>query len=295
MKTALGLLGLLSMGALLLASTTGCEVACSEDEEKKGTVCVAKSLTRFSGTPATEEAAWSTGGEVNIESVFGHVLVKTGAADTVKVTFEPFSYRAYDGEVDAQRDMTDSLKWEVVPNGAGVNVRTWREGTHGSSLGAQMTVELPSNFDGKVIVHNHGEGNVATHNEFDAKVDFVGAAKELDVRVESDLGECRVTGAASVTKSEVHCGDYAELTGVSDFVNVSTKDSNVLDDAIRVSLASISAAGGGTITSADGTIVLTLPSGGVYSYRAQSAADGMVNVTAPPTARSTQLPTPPRP
>lgn len=283
MKTVLGWLGLVTVGTFLIAGASGCEVACAEDEEKKGTTCVAKSLTRFKGTDFNQEAAWQSGGTVHVEGVFGNINVVSGAAaDAVKVTFKPFSYRGHDQEADAVRDMEEALKTEVVSDGAGgVVVRAFREGTHGSSLGAQMVVELPSGFDGRLEVNNKGDGNVSTAGDFDVDVDSVGGATSLDVRAGSDLSECVVAAAPSVTASEVHCGDRVELYNVADTVNVSTTDSNVLGDAIIVSIASISANGGGTITSADGTISLTLPSGGAYSVQAQSAADGLVNVTAP--------------
>jgi len=114
-------------------------------------------------------------------------------------------------------------------------------------------------------------------------VNSVGQGIALDVRTGSDLGECKIQAAASVTNSEVHCGDLVELWDVSDRVNVSTKDSNVIDDAISVRLAGVSAGSpGGTITSQDGTINLWLPFGQLFSVQAQSAADGLVNVNGTP-------------
>ena len=284
MKTALGWLGLVTMGTLLIAGTTGCEVACTENEEKQGTTCVAKSLTRYTGQEFTQEAAWQSGGKVDVSGIFGNVRVVAGdATDKVVVTFLPFSYRAHDQEEDAVRDMNEALKTEVVSDGQnGVIVRAFREGTHGSSLGAQMTVYLPAGFDAQLVVNNDGDGNVSTAEDFDVEIDSVVGATLLEVSAGSDLSECHVQGAPSVTSSKVHCGDFVELYNVSDFVEVTTDDTNVLDDAIIVSLASISANGGGSITSADGSIHVTLPVTGVYSVQAQSADDGMVNINGQP-------------
>jgi hypothetical protein len=291
MKTALGWLGIVTMGTFFLAGTSGCEVACAEDEEKKGTTCVAKSLTRYSGQDGTDDAVWTSGGDVTVDGVFGHITVNVGThTGKVNVVFKPFSYRAHDdeGEAAAIRDMEEALKSDASENGSGVLVKTWREGTHGSSLGAQIEVTLPSDFNGKLIVNNHGDGNVSTQDEFDVDISGVASAPAIDVRAESDLGECNIQAASSVTSSEVHCGDFVGLFDVSDTVNASTSDSNVLDDAINIRFASITGGSGGTIRSEDGTISLEFPAGAVFSVQAQSAADGMVNVAGQPAECSIQ-------
>jgi hypothetical protein len=279
MKTALSLLGILSVGAFVIAGTAGCEAACTEDEETGGTRCEGKSLTYFTD-PATEinkSAAWSAGGTVAINGEFGKITVKSGAADTVGAHFVPFSYRAYDKKDAAMADLA-LVRGDVVANGDGVDVTGWVDGTHGSNTGAHITVTLPPNFDGALIVKNRGDGSVSSHKEFDVTVDFVGQASLLDVRTNSKLGDCRISGSASVVKSEVHCGSFVRLHGVSDFVNVSTRFGAVIGDAIDVKLASISSAGGGSLQSVDGSIVLSVPSGGVYSVQAVSSAGGTVQV-----------------
>jgi hypothetical protein len=270
MKTVLGLLGLLSVGAFVMAGTAGCQVE-------------AKSMTRFSGPEfnSTDSEAWSSGGTVTIDGIFGKITVKQGAADVVKADFEPFSYDGYDEKERALQDMANSMKVDVLPDGNGVLVKTWNEGKHQSSLGAQVTVELPSNFDGTLIVNNRGRGDVATRGEFDVNVGFVGNATSLDVRTGADIGDCKIQGASSVTKSEVHCGAFVQLHGVSDFVNVTTSFGAVSNDAIDVELASVSAAGGGALSSADGAIKLSMPAGAVYSVQAQTQ-DGAVQVNGAP-------------
>jgi hypothetical protein len=285
MKTALSLLGLLSVGAFVLAGTTGCEVACTDDEETGGTKCESTSLTYFTD-PATEfdkSAAWSAGGTVTIDGEFGEITVSSGDADTVKAHFVPFSYRAYDKKDDAMRDIHEFVQGDVVANGAGADVSTWMaEGTHGSNAGAHIHVLLPPNFDGALVVKNRGGGSVSSHREFDVNISFVGQAKSLDVRTTSKLGDCRIAGAASVTSSEAHCGSLVQLHDVSDFVNVSTKFGTVIGKAIDVKLASVSAAGGGTLRSEDGSIVLSLPAAGTYSVQAQASAGGSVQVGGQP-------------
>lgn len=283
MKTVLGFLGLVTMGTFLLAGTSGCEVACAEDEEKKGTTCVAKSLTKFNGQPGQDSATWTAGGDITVDGVFGNIEVIADSPDnTVSVTFTPFSYRGHDQEADAIRDMEEALKTEAVESGGGVLVRSWREGTHGSSLGAQMVVHIPSSFDAKLIVINRGEGNVSSDLDFDVKLGSVGAAKALDVSTGSDLGACNIYGAPSVTQSDVHCGEHVWLRDVSDSVNVSTKFGAVIDEAIFIDFASISAGSGGTITSEDGDINLVLPAGNVFSIQAQSSEGGVVEVVNNP-------------
>ena len=286
MKTALGWLGHLTMGTFFFAGTSGCQTACTEDEETQGTTCIAKSLTRFGGTDFDQqsETAWTSGKDVTVDGVFGKITVEAGSSDSVEVHFAPFSYRKHDGEAEAIRDIEESLKTSITTDASGAFiVRSSREGTHGTSLGTHMIVKLPAGFDAKLIVNNRGDGDVATQGEFDVVVDSVASATALDVRAGSNLGACTISGAPSVTASEAHCGDLVKLFNVSDFVNVSTSSSNVLNAAIELSIAGIAAgSGGGTIEAQDGDVVVTLPTAGVYSVQAQSAADGTVTVSGQP-------------
>ena len=284
MKTALGWLGLVTMGAFLLTASSGCEVACKDDEEKQGTTCIAKSLKRFTANqPGNDSATWTPGGTITVDGVFGNIVVEATSADnTVNVTSTAFSYRGHDQEADAIRDMEEALKTEAVEDGSGVLVRSWREGTHGSSLGADLFIKIPSSFDGVLKVLNRGNGDVGSKGEFDLEVNSLGSAIALDVSTGSDLGKCNIHGAPSVTQSDVHCGSHVWLRQVTDSVNVSTTFGAVIDEAIYVEWASMSAGSGGTITSEDGDILLILPPGNTFSIQAQSSADGVVDVVNNP-------------
>jgi hypothetical protein len=268
---------------MLLAGTTGCEGACKEDEETQGTTCIAKSLTRWEGSKfnGQSDTAWTSAKNVTVDGVFGKITVVAGTGDKVEVDYSPFSWRAHDGEADAVDDMENSLKTEVTTDASGnFLVRSFREAPYGSSLGTDMVVKLPAGFDARLTVNNRGSGDIGSKGEFDVDIDSVASATALDVRAGSNLGDCTVNGAPSVTSSEVHCGSLVKLFNVSDAVNAST--SSGVGDGIELSLAGISANGGGTIEAENGDIVISLPSTGAYSVQATSSSDGTVTVGTPP-------------
>lgn len=279
MKTiAFRTLGLLSLGLSLLSATTACEVACSEDEESRGGVCVAKSLTRYNGTPVSQSAAWSTGGSLTIDGVYGDITVAKGTADTVDVTFEPFSYRAHDAQDAAVREMNENLVLEIT-DGTNVTVKTGRNGGS-NGLGAKITVLLPAAFDGAVTVTNQGNGPI---NPGDVKLDFVGTAPSVTL-TNKELGNCKLQGSATVTTTNVSCDGEVTVLDVADNVTINATGLNT-DAAVTLRLASVSdTATGGSITSEDGHILLTLPSTGNYSVQATSPKEGTVDFGTPPAA-----------
>ena len=293
MKTALGWLALTTAIALV-PLTSGCEVSdCDEEtgaEQNNDGACVqAESLTRYVGDPIVKSSSYTAGASLSVEGHFGEVKVIGGAAsDEVKVTFELFSYRGHTKEVEAREDIANHLKTDVTTDAAGaVLVKTWKEGESGSSLGANMVIELPTNFSGLLKVINYGNGNVATHREFDIDLDTVGGATSLDVHADSDLSDCFIDAAPSVTDSKVNCGGFVRLLNVSDNVFITTRSGTVIDDAVQLKLASVADGSSGEINTVDGTVAATFPLGGSYSIQAFSPEEGTVSVD-PATGCETQ-------
>lgn len=277
MKTALRSLGLLTFSAFLLAGSTGCEAACTDDPDTGGTTCTGKSLTKFTGDPVNKTAEWTPGTDIKIESNFGEITVIQGASNTVEVTYEPFSYRAHDAEPEARDDIALHFKTEEIGDANGVIVKHFRDGG-GSSLGANMTVKIPPNFDGKLWVTNHGNGDVSNDDGFDADVDFVGNAFALEVRANADIGSCHIQGAPSVKHSVVDCGDFVRLNDVSDHVNIRTRFGANTDDAVNFRIVSVSPdAPDSIIETEDGTVAADFPATGNYSIQAHTT-QGVVSV-----------------
>ena len=282
MKRAFYFLGIVLTSAFALSAATGCEVACAEDEQNQGGTCVAKSLTRFNGTDVSKSATWASGGTVTIDGVYGDITVGKSTTDKVEVTFSPFSRRAHDAKDAAIEEMNTNLVLDIK-DGGNVTVTTSRNGgTNG--LGADIVVNLPETFDGPLVVHNHGSGPI---NPGNVKVNFVGTSSTVTINNDK-LGDCTLSGAATVTSTNVTCDGSVKVINVADNVTIHTTGLET-DNAIELSIASISdTATGGTIDSEDGNIVLTLPSTGNYAVQAQSPTQGTVDFGTAPSGCNVQ-------
>ncbi len=276
---ALGtLLGLV----LLVGPTTACEITCTEGEQKQGGVCVAKSLKRFTGQPVTEQVDWSPGASLTIDGVRGDISLSQGTSDQVVVTFEPFSYRAYDADDAATAEIENNLVFDVQ-GGSSVTITSARNGGT-TGLGTHIRVSLPVGFDGDISVRNRGDGSI---NPGDLQIDAVGLSPSVTLLNEK-VGRCRLKGAATVTRTTVTCKGEIEVLDVSNDVNVTHTFGTELNTAILLRLASVSAgAVGGKIESKDGDIVLVLPSAGDYAVQAvanssSSNTTAVVDFGAPP-------------
>lgn len=266
-RLALGTCGLI---AALIAS--GCEVqSCTTDEGKSG-ICL-KSLTRFEGDAIEPEAlAYTPGTDVTVNGKYGDIRVVEGAAGEVRVKLEPFNYRAHDAEAAARAEIADNLDYSFSETDLGISVETDRhDSTNG--LGADITLYLPPEFDGKLELGNQSDGPV---NPGDIEVEFVAAASSL-IFATGSLGDCTVNGAPSVGYTRAHCDGEIVLTNVSNGGMISTTG---LGGSIRLELAGITdGGGGGTITTEDGDITVKFPSEASFSVSAIAHEEG--TVTAP--------------
>jgi hypothetical protein len=182
----------------LLFSLGGCEVQECDNEETGADGLCLKSLKRWTAPDETVQVSYRAGANMGIDSPNGDVRVVRGTStDTVSVTFEPFVLRAYDTpDEEAEADL-DSLERSIEDDGIGnLTVDVTRPSGSPSSLGADITVELPTSFDG-VLEVNQDNGST--------EVDFVGDATA--VQVWSRNGDCEVaTGNASAVSVQTGNG-----------------------------------------------------------------------------------------
>ena len=213
MKKPFGSLGVLCLGAGLSLLSMGCEaqkcdVETGDGQTQEG-VC-AKSLKRFVGAnPIVREAQWTPGSPITIDSRNGDIEVVRGTSNVVRATFIPVVWLAYDSSNERVNGQFDLLNTEATGDAGGVSgavlVKTSRQSGAASSLGADITVEIPPAFDGAFSVQ---QDNGSTD------VEFVGSAPS--VKVHSDNGSCRVVSSAAATAVDLHCenGDLeANISG----------------------------------------------------------------------------------
>ena len=262
----------LGIGSLLGAS--GCELQSCETEEGQSAVCL-KSLTRFGGAEITPEPLpYSAGMNVTVDGIYGDITVVEGTAGEVSVVFEPFNYRAHDAEDAARDELENNFDHSFEASGNGIVATTGRhDATNG--LGSDVTIYLPPEFDGALVLQNDSNGPI---NPGDVDARFVGAATSVDVSTDS-LGNCSVDGSASLVSTRAHCDGEIVVTGVSDAVEVA---STGLSGAVRVTLSSVADANnaGGTITSEDGDIEVSFPSGADFSVQAAATEDASVSASS---------------
>ena len=230
----------------MLLPVSGCEVQdCDNPETGAEGVCL-KSLKRWEAEPETMSAPYAAGASVTIDSVNGDVRVVRGSDDgSVYATFEAFVLRAYDTPDEEAAANLESIELSAVADGNGdVLVDTSRPSGSPSSLGADITVELPSTFAGTLEVDQ---------NNGSTEVDFVGAAVGLTVT--SDNGGCEIASGAAAN-IDVHC------------------DNGDLD----ASISGVAPQAGSGFSTGNGSITLSLPSDGAYSVQAEALAGGIVDV-----------------
>jgi hypothetical protein len=267
----------------------GCAVSCIEDAT--GSKCTAKSLKRFDGAAQpVQTLERAPGAPVNIDVLYGSVLVQRSISGKVEVQFSPFVYAGYDEQVSANQQLAQNLRTSATAAG-GVTVSVQRAGgTNG--LGANTVVRLPDDFDGTLTVVNHGDGPL---NEFEVKIEHVGRANALNVTNQSLVGDCWIQGGPSVHSTTVQCGEQISVFDVSDDVNI-TDSEEMYDDAapaITLRVAAISPGShGGKITSTSGAISATFPSAGGFILNAKSPVKGSVQEGALP-AKCTRAETSP--
>jgi hypothetical protein len=172
---------------------------------------------------------------------------------------------------DAARDeIENNFDYSFEDDGEGIVATSDRhDSTNG--LGADITLFLPPEFDGALVLRNDSDGPV---NPGEIEAAFVGQASSVDVSTES-LGDCSIDASGSVLFTRAHCDGAIVASGVSDEVDIA---STGLSGDIDVTFAEISAdSPGGNIESEDGDISVDFPNGASFTVQAESSEDGAVS------------------
>ena len=269
MKSILGSVASLVLGAVILSAATGCKVACKDNEQDNGGECTAKSLKRFEGTEtAVSPVSYASGDNVRVETVYGNVYVKQGVTGKVSATFAPFDYEGYDEKDLATRQMNENLHVTNLTGGPEIGLSATRDDVS-NGLGAHITLLIPPEFDGTITVENRGKGPI---NEFNSHVDFVGSATTVNVHGGASLSQCTVTGAASVTNTVVDCGDSVDVRGISDnFTLTARREGQIEDVAMHIELGSVSSTATGGIANSGGLINAWFPANDNFSVHSTVA------------------------
>ncbi len=264
----------------------GCEVKDCKTEEGKDAVC-AESLSVYNGTPETLTADYADGAQVNVRGLFGDVLVTVGAPGVVAAKFSPFNYRSHEEEASARRELTENLDLAVEKDASGnVTISVARRDAT-SGLGSHITLELPPEFNGPLVVENAADGVLNTGA---VDVSFVGDSTTLNV-VNGGLENCNIlrgtdgepVDPTALTNVDVRCGADITVRGVNDDVIVHSTAEFHSD--VFVEIASISAASnGGRISGEDTTIEVVFPASDSFTVAASIGEGASIKALALPAA-----------
>ena len=281
MRTLLSAVSVFSLGvsSLLLG---GCEVTDCKTDEGEDAKC-AESLKQFEAAESVESVPYVDGANLSIKGLYGDIAILRGSAGKVSTTFKPFNYRGHDQEEDARRELDENLDLRVDQDldGTGdVTITTDRhDATNG--LGSHVTVRLPPEFNGVLIVENEGKGVI---NQGLIDVAFVGEATTLNV-TNHGLGRCNVLRGeddepslvSNLNDVNVQCEADIIVRGVNDNVVVRSVSPSFHSDVV-VEITSVSAdAIGGSIIGDNSNVQVTLPVAGDYSVAASAGADAKMS------------------
>jgi hypothetical protein len=279
MRTLLSAVSVFSLGvsSLLLG---GCEVTDCKTDEGNDAKC-AESLKAFEAGESVETVPYVDGANVTIHGLYGDIAILPGTAGKVTTNFKPFNYRGHDQEEDARRELEENLDLRVDHDldGTGdVTITTDRhDATNG--LGSHITVRLPPEFNGILIVENEGNGVI---NQGLIDVDFVGEATTLNVtnhglQLCSVLRDYEPSSVSNLNDVNVQCEADIIVRGVSDNVVVRSASPSFHSDVV-VEITSVSAdAIGGSIIGDNSNVQVTFPVVGDYSVEASAGADASMS------------------
>jgi hypothetical protein len=261
MRTLLSAVSVFSLGisSLLLG---GCEVTDCKTDEGEDAKC-AESLKAFEATESVETVPYVDGANLTIKGLYGDIAILSGTAGKLTTTFKPFNYRGHD--LDGTGDVAITTDRHDATNG----------------LGSHITVRLPPEFNGILIVENEGNGVI---NQGLIDVQSVGEATTLNV-TNHGLGRCNVLRGeddepsivSNLNDVNVRCEADIFVRGVNDNVVVRSVSPSFHSD-VRVDIVGVSPdAIGGSIIGENSNVQVTFPSAGDYSVAASAGADASMS------------------
>lgn len=257
-------LGVVSLGAL------GCgDEACSGAECEK-----APALEFFEGTAVSPDPVpYTSGMDVTVEGIYGGIETQEGPAGEVSVVFVPFNQREKSKEDLALEEMEKNLETSFEVSENLILVSTGREGAT-KGLGVNITVFLPPEFDGALVLRNQSDG---PPDPYWTSIDVLGAgnARSFDVSNEND-GFCFLSSDGSAVSTRARCGPI-HATGVSDHIDLAATgpygDVNVIFRSVAGEEA------GGSVTTEEDDVELHFPDGSNFFVDAEVVGNGLIQLS----------------
>jgi hypothetical protein len=183
-----------------LNSRSACLVAASVLFWSPG--CSIKATKLAEGGRFGDACAWRSEDTLLVRGINGRIVVRGLSDDQIVAEFSPFVLIADDATASEERNELEKLRGTVQVDEASrtITVETEREGEVLSSLGADITVSIPEEFDGPLRIEQEN-GPVAVES----------AARASRFSLISKNGPCSV-GAGFARAIDVKC-EFGDLTG----------------------------------------------------------------------------------
>lgn len=261
----------LAVAGTLAGFSSGCIVSECETADGGEGVCL-ETPHRFDGFATTDAVDYTWGYAVEVDGIYGDIVVVEGVPGEVGVTYAPFAYAARDDEADAVQAALDKPELELTIEGDTIVVRTARADGDLPLVGVDLEITLPPEFDGPLVVRNRGRG---TWNPGDIDIEFVGDAPSVEVTAKA-LSNCDIIGGPNVTYTYAHCGDTVRVRDVHDTVDL--RSTGGFGD-VQLQLASISPfTEDSVVYSEDGDVQVEFPDADSFSFMAQAGSRGFVDL-----------------
>ena len=274
MKLSLRSLGALLASGGLVVGATGCKA----EVDLEGS---AETPVRYEDEdPRNVQEPWVSGQNISIDGLCGNIdVVEGSSADTLSVDVLRYIYWQQDEEAEARQMIADDLDYGIDNVADELFVYTERPSGSSNGLGADLTVRLPTGFDGSLVVRNRSDCPL---NPGDIDVQYTASAVAVNVETD-DLGDCRVRGTTTVTRTVANCDGSVDIRGVADAVDVSSTFLETGESVdVRIAAISDGFTAGGTIDAEDGDVSLTLPASANFVVQARTL-QGTVSFGTPPT------------
>lgn len=208
----------------LAALSTGCVVECQDQDGV--TVCQAENAVRFEAATISESVAYTAGSSIDIQGANGTITVVRGSGSDVSVSVVPFILDKASNEDNARAHMEKNLQVSATSEAGRVLIRVTRASGSSGALGGDLTVSIPSSFDGDFSLLQ-GNGGV--------DVDLGGATPASTKVINDGAGSISVRGARGLLELVAGTGD------------------------VDVDIAAWAAGGTGRVFSDNGDITIAVP------------------------------------
>ena len=207
--------------AAALAGAAGCKTNCRTEDGK--TICEAEALKRYDfDQEFDQDVSYDVvpGQNLSVTVRHGTVMLDRSDSDQVQVHFDPYNSRGASERDEARDELERELVLEYPDDASDddtLEIVATVNDSDEDSVGTDIIIGIPEDFDGEITIHNEGRGNDIQAR--DINVNYIGNATRVSLENESQLGDCETVGGPSLEHTDIDCNhrvQAAEMVGTFD-------------------------------------------------------------------------------